>query len=162
MAAPVLVSALSSVHAGVRIVENEKRKMRRGEQRMLKEKGGEVRKKIVLIDENPDVGLFNALQQEGYEVVTCESPQKAWGLVHLFRPHFVIVHFHRPSIRDVAQLQECRALAAGAPVIIATSVPGYETIMKALEEGATAFLFLPIKPEAVRNMLEGLESSANR
>lgn len=127
----------------------------------LKRSAAEVVKKILLIDDNPDIALFTALQQEGYEVVTCDSPQKAWGLVYPFRPHAIIVHLHRPTARGVAILQECRALAEGAPVIVATSVPGYETVVKALEEGATAFLFLPTKPPAIRRVLDGLGSSAN-
>jgi len=35
-------------------------------------------KKILLIDDQWDMSLFIALQQEGYEVIACESPQKAW------------------------------------------------------------------------------------
>ena len=35
-------------------------------------------KKILLIDDQWDTSLFIALQQEGYEVIACESPQKAW------------------------------------------------------------------------------------
>jgi DNA-binding NtrC family response regulator len=128
----------------------------------LKRNAVEAGKKILLIDDNPDITLFTALEQEGYEVVTSESAQKAWGLVYPFRPHAIIVHLHRPSARDAAILQECRALAEGVPVIVATSVPGYETIVKALEEGATAFLFLPIKPQAVRKVLDGLEPSVNK
>ncbi|MBI2228264.1 MAG: response regulator transcription factor [Deltaproteobacteria bacterium] len=35
-------------------------------------------KKILLIDDQWDTSLFVALQQEGYEVIVIESPQKAW------------------------------------------------------------------------------------
>jgi len=122
----------------------------------------EVRKRILLIGENPDIALFTALQQEGYEVVCCESPQKAWGLAWPLRPHFIIVHLRQSSRRDSAVLQECRALAEGVPVIVATSVPGHESVMKALEEGATVFLFLPIKPQAVRKVLDGLVPSISK
>lgn len=116
----------------------------------------EMGKKILLIGERPDTQLFTDLQQEGYEVITCESPQKAWGLVYPHPPHCIFVHLLHPSTSDVAVLQECRALADGRPVIAATSVPGYEPVIKALEAGATAFLFLPIKPEAIRKVLDGL------
>ena len=121
-----------------------------------------VKRKILLIGENPDVQLFTALQQEGYEVITCESPQKAWGLVYEFRPHFIIVHLHHTSRRDITVLQECRAMAEGIPIIVTTSVPVHEAVMKALEAGATAFLFLPIKPQAIRKVLDGLEPSINK
>ena len=116
----------------------------------------EARKKILVIAENPDIPFFTGLQQEGYEVVASESPQKAWGLAWPFRPHFIILHLLRPSGRDIALLQECRALAEGAPIIIATSIRGNEAVMKALEEGATAFLSLPVEPATVRRVLDNL------
>ncbi|MBI4490625.1 MAG: response regulator [Deltaproteobacteria bacterium] len=119
----------------------------------------EPRKRILLIGENPDIAFFTGLQQEGYEVIACESPQKAWSLVFPYRPDFIIVHLHHPSRRDIAILQECRALAEGVPIIVATSVPGNEALMKALEEGATAFLSLPVKPQTIRKVLDELEPS---
>ncbi len=119
----------------------------------------EPRKRILLIGENPDIAFFTGLQQEGYEVIACESPQKAWNLVFPYRPDFIIVHLHHPSRRDIAILQECRALAEGVPIIVATSVPGNEALMKALEEGATAFLSLPVKPQTIRKVLDELEPS---
>src|SRR5678815_448376 len=118
------------------IVGYEKRKMRRGDKRMMKERTREVRTKILLIGENPDIQLFTSLQKEGYEAITCESPQKAWPLVYAFRPHLIIVHLRHPSRNDIATLQECRAMAEETPVVVATSVPGHETVMRALEEGA--------------------------
>ena len=41
----------------------------------------------MLIGENPDINFFTALQQEGYEVIACESPEKAQPLVYVFQPH---------------------------------------------------------------------------
>jgi DNA-binding NtrC family response regulator len=118
-------------------------------------------KKILLIDEKSDTPLFVSLQHEGYEVIACESPQKAWGLVYPTRPCFIIVHLHHPSRRDIDALQECRALAEGVPVLVATSLPGNEGVMKALEERATAFLSLPVKPDSMGRILTELEKSIN-
>lgn len=117
----------------------------------------QVRKRILLIDHKPNIPLSTALQEEGYEVIACESPQLAWGLVFPFRPHCIIVHLHRPSSRDMAALQECHALAEGVPIIVAASVPGNEAVMKALEERNTSFLPLPVRPGTIRKTLDGLE-----
>ena len=92
--------------------------------------------------ENPDIKFVAALQQEGYEAIASESPEKAWPLVLAFRPHLIIVHLRHPSRSDTATLQECNAMAAGIPIVVATSVPGHETVMQALEEAATSFLSL--------------------
>ncbi len=115
-----------------------------------------VRKKIVLIDDERDAALFSGLHQDGYEVIVCDSAQKAWALVFPFRPQLIVVHLHQLSRKDTLTLQECRALADGVPIVVATSVAGQESIRFALEEGATSFLSLPANPEAIRRVLDGL------
>lgn len=118
----------------------------------------ELKRKILLIGEQPDTQLFSALQEEGYEVIACESAQKAWGLVYEFRPHCIVVYLHHLSRSDVDVLQECRAMAEGVPILVATSLAGNETVMKALEEGATAFLSLPVESESLKKVLDELDS----
>ena len=125
----------------------------------MKRKGQEGRTKILLIGENPDIPLFTALQKEGYEAIASESPDKAWPLVYAFRPHLIIVHLRHPSRNDIATLQECRVLAEGIPIVVATSVPGHETIMRALEEGATSFLSLPVDGAKIKKILDDLMTS---
>jgi len=127
----------------------------------MRRKAMVVRKKILVIGDKGHTQLFSSLQEEGYEVIACDSAQKAWGLVYPFRPHFIVVHLHHPSQRDMAVLQECHAMAEGVPIIVATSVPGNEAVMKALEEGATAFLSLPMEPQSIRKVLDELEHPVN-
>lgn len=126
---------------------------------MMKEKGKANKTKILLIGENPDIQLFNALQREGYEAIASESPQKAWPLVYAFHPHLIIVHLRHPSRNDIATLQECRAVAREIPIVVATSVPGHETVMRALEEGATSFLSLPIERAKIKRIVDDLVAS---
>jgi len=125
----------------------------------VKREAAEVVKRILLFDEELDLQLLAALREEGYEVFTCESLYKAWGVHFLYRPHCIIVHLQRPSKRDVTILQECRAMAKGFPVIAAISTAGDEAVMKALEEVATAFIFLPVKPQTIRKILQSLALS---
>src|SRR3989304_9461994 len=91
-------------------------------------------KKILLIDDQWDTSLFIALQQEGYEVIACESPQKAWGLVWTFRPHFIIIHLTNPSRADISTLQGCGVLAGGVPIVIAAPNSGSGDILTGLEK----------------------------
>jgi DNA-binding NtrC family response regulator len=126
---------------------------------MRKKKTMEVRTRILLIGENPDLQLFAALQREGYETIASESPEKAWPLVYAFRPHLIIVHLRHPSRSDIATLQECRAVAERIPIVVATSVPGHETVMRALEEGATSFLSLPVEGAKIKKVLDDLVAS---
>lgn len=121
----------------------------------------EGEKKILLIDEKLDTSLYIALRDEGYEVVACESSKRAWNLVYPFRPQFIVIHLPQPSRNDVAVLQECRAMAKGVPIIVATSQPKQERIVKMLEDRVASFLSLPVAPHAVRRLLDELEPSVN-
>jgi DNA-binding NtrC family response regulator len=131
-----------------------KRERHRAEYRAMKKKTAKARTRILLIGENPDAVLFTALQHEGYEAIECDSPQNARDVVDGFRPHLLFVHLRRPA--DVATLQECHLLADGIPIVVATSVPGYETVMRALEGGATSFLFLPLEPAKIKKVVDDL------
>lgn len=119
----------------------------------------EVRTKILLIGENPDIQFFTALQHEGYEAIICESPQKAWSLVYAFRPHLIVVHLRHPSRNDIAILQECRAMIEGIPIVVVTSAPGHEAVMRALEEGATSFLSLPVEAAKIKKIVDDIVAS---
>jgi DNA-binding NtrC family response regulator len=150
----ILVSGLPSIYADAYGPHSFLRR-----KCMIKEKGNELKTKIMLIGLNPDINFLTALKQEGYEAIASESPETAWPLVYAFRPHLIIVHLRYPSRSDIATLQECKAMAAGIPIVVATSVPGHETVMEALEEGATSFLSLPIERAKIKQIVDDLVSS---
>ena len=116
------------------------------------------REKILLINGKSETSLLVSLEQEGYDVTVCESPQRAWGFVYPIRPHFIILHLEQPSSKDIYGLQECRALADGVPLIIAIHASQSEAFIKELGEPVPRFLYLPLKPKAVKEALDGLES----
>jgi len=116
-------------------------------------------KKILLVDDQWDISLFIALQQEGYEVIACESPQKAWGRVWTFRPHFIIIHLSNPSRADISTLQGCGVLAGGVPIIIAAPGSGSGAIIKALEKVAPVYLSFPLGPYGIGKILAELDKS---
>lgn len=117
----------------------------------------ENRKRILLINGKSET-LLVGLEQEGCEVTICESPQKAWGFIYPTRPHFIILHLEQPGNGNIYALQECRALADGVPLIIAVQASQSESFIKELGESVSRFLYLPLKPNAVREALHGVES----
>jgi DNA-binding NtrC family response regulator len=129
----------------------------RAKYRAMKKNTTKAKTRILLIGENPDAVLSTALQHDGYEALECDSPQSARDLVDAFRPHLLVVHLRHPA--DVATLQECHLLADGIPIVVATSVPGHETVMRALEGGATSFLFLPLEPAKIKKLVDDLLGS---
>jgi DNA-binding NtrC family response regulator len=110
-------------------------------------------KKILLIDDQSETSLFITLQQEGYEVIVVESPQKAWSVVWTLRPHFIIIHLTNPSREDICSLQGCGVLAGGVPIIISAPISGREVIIKALKKVAPVFLSFPLGPYGIRRIL---------
>jgi DNA-binding NtrC family response regulator len=122
----------------------------------VKRKAREARTKILFIGENADIALLTALKREGYETAACESPQEAWASIYGFRPHLIMVHLSHSGRTDIAVLQECRLMAEGIPIVVTTSIPGHETAMKALEEGATSFLFLPLERAKIKKVVDDL------
>ena len=118
-----------------------------------------AQKKILLIDDQSDTSLFIGLQQEGYEVIAVESPQKAWGVVWTLQPHCIIIHLTNLSRRDISTLQGCGVLAGGVPIIIAAPVSGSGTLIKALENIAAVFFSFPMGPYGIGEILHHLEMS---
>ena len=116
-------------------------------------------KKILLIDDQSETSLFIALQQEGYEVIRCESPQKAWRVVWMLRPHVIVIQLTNPSRGDISTLQGCGVLAGGVPIIIAAPLSGSEVIIKALEKVAAVFLSFPLGRYGIGKILCDLDMS---
>lgn len=123
----------------------------------VKKKIIEERKRILLIGERPDIELFATLGHEGYEVATLESPYRAWGVHLLYKPHFIIVHLRYS--KDIAILEECVAMVGRVPVVAAISILAKEALVKAVKEKAASFVFLPVKPQTIREALQSLELS---
>jgi DNA-binding NtrC family response regulator len=113
-------------------------------------------KKILVIDNDKDSALSTGLTQEKYHVVHCDSVQKAWGLVYPHRPHLIILRLYNSNGAALAELQECRALAEGVPIVVAVSGHLNPTLVKALQHGAAAVLPALSTPESIRGALRGL------
>jgi DNA-binding response OmpR family regulator len=72
--------------------------------------GARKLKKILLIDEDKDSALSATLEQKGYDLIHCDSVQKAWGLVYPHRPQLIVLHLYDTNRLGLSNLQECRAL----------------------------------------------------
>ena len=118
----------------------------------------ENKKKILLIDGKSETSLLAVLEQEWCDITVCDSPQKAWGFVYPIRPDVIILHLQHLSSKDIYALQECLALADGVPVIIATGASRIDAFTEKLGRVVPRFLSLPLKLDAVREVLHGLES----
>jgi DNA-binding NtrC family response regulator len=119
-------------------------------------------KKVLLIDEDKDSALSAALLQEGYDIVHCDSVQNAWSRVYPHRPHLIVLHLYDSNGAGLSDLQECRALAEGVPVILAISAQLKRAFIKAMQHGAAVVLAASSTPESVTEVLHHLEASMMR
>ena len=115
-------------------------------------------KQILLIDPKKDRILSAAVSREGYDVIQCDSVRKAWCLVYPHRPHLIILRLDSSKGPALADWQECLALAEGVPIILATSAPAHETLIKNPRYRPSAFLTLPLAPGSIRKMVSDLEA----
>jgi len=116
-------------------------------------------KKILLIDKNRQSGLSAALAEEGYDVIHCDSVQRAWSFVYPHRPHLIVIHLNHLNSEALGDLQECHALAEGVPIILTTSAQVTETLRKTLQHRAAAILDPPSMLKGFREALHNLDIS---
>ena len=119
-------------------------------------------KKILLIDDSKDAGVFGALAKARYDVIHCDSVRKAWGLVYPHPPHLIIIHMDDPNRKGLADLHECRALAKGVPIILATSAQLDPALTKTLRHWGAGIFSLPSAPKAKRKVFDDPQVSAMR
>ena len=117
-----------------------------------------VIKKILLIDNEKSSALATVLEREGYDVVHCDCVQKAWNFVYPLRPHLIILSLRNSNGVALSDLHECRALANGVPIVVATSVHPTRALLNALPHGAAAVVADSLTPKIVRATLHDLET----
>jgi DNA-binding NtrC family response regulator len=119
----------------------------------------EETKKILLIDNETNSALATALGREGHHVVRCDCVQKAWNLVYPQRPHLIILSIHKSDGAALSDVHECRALAGGVPIVLASSAHISRDLLNALPRGAAAVVADSLTPESARAMLENPQPS---
>lgn len=122
----------------------------------------EIKRRVLLIDERGDAHLRAALADSGGKLSSCNSPKDAWDLIYPVPPHFIVVRLYHPNTEDVTMLQECRFMAKGAPIVVATTYEQTEVLKDVLEDRPAAFLLLPAGRDDVIRVFSEVEQSANQ
>ena len=111
-------------------------------------------KKILLIDNETNSALAMALERDGHRVVRCDCVQNAWDLLYPQRPHLIIFRIHKSDGATLSDVHECRALAGGVPIVLATSAHLSRALLNALPRGTAAVVADSLTQESARAMLE--------
>lgn len=110
---------------------------------------------ILIIDDEPEANetLTDILEEEGYRVVSAETG--AQGLEHAQRQpfHVVLLDLKLPDRNGLDILQDLVQLDPGQRVIVATGYATVENAIKALNQGAYAYITKPLNIEELKALI---------
>jgi DNA-binding NtrC family response regulator len=97
-------------------------------------------KRILLIDDEPDSAVPSAFARKQCHVVHCDCVRKAWNCVYPQRPDVIVFRLRHCDKITLADLHECRAIAGSVPIVVATSFPLDEAVLRTLSRGTAAII----------------------
>ncbi len=102
-------------------------------------RAGELRR-ILLIDRDPQSRLASQLALDGRRRLHCACVRAAWHLIYPHRPQAIVLHLYEAGAAALADLHECRALAGGAPIVLALSGAPTPELLEGARHGTTVVL----------------------
>ncbi|MCK4839492.1 MAG: sigma-54-dependent Fis family transcriptional regulator [Desulfobulbaceae bacterium] len=100
---------------------------------------------ILIVDDEPNYRLIlsEIVKEEGYEVLTAESAEKAMPIVRDTDLDLVITDMRMPGMGGMELLKEVKIFNTNLPVIMITAFGEVEKAVKAMQTGAFNYLTKP-------------------
>jgi DNA-binding response OmpR family regulator len=114
-------------------------------------------KKIILVvdDDKSILRTFTRiLQKSGYEIETAETGKEAMEKAENSHYDLALVDIRLPDMDGTDLLAKLKRQLQHTVKIMITGFPSLETGVKALDEGADAYLVKPVKPQELLVLLE--------
>lgn len=104
---------------------------------------------ILIVDDEPNYRLIlsEIAKEEGYEVLTAESAEKAMPIVRATDLDLVITDMRMPGMDGMEFLKEIKIFDPELPVIMITAFGEVEKAVKAMQTGAFNYLTKPFNNE---------------
>jgi DNA-binding NtrC family response regulator len=108
-------------------------------------------RQILIVDNEPEMCslLSDILKEEGYEVATATSGEKALGKMGENAFAVVITDLNMKGMPGMTLLKEIRRLHPDINVIIMTAFGSVETAIKAMKQGAYDYVMKPVKSDEI-------------
>lgn len=138
--------------------------MMQQEQRERRLAMGEPRKKVLVVDDDPDdVKMISMiLEPEGYDVITAENGEEALEKVESEGPDLILLDVMMPELDGFAACAKLKASpeSKGIPVVLLTGVAKQITktrypIDGVLRAEAEEYLEKPVDPEELLKVVAG-------
>jgi len=98
--------------------------------------------------------LKNIFDTGQYELNIATSGEEARRLFSEHDPHLILLDYHLPDVNGTELLEEFRAEAPDAAIIIVTADTDPELALTIMRKGANAYIRKPFLPEYVRTVCE--------
>ena len=115
-----------------------------------------ARKTILVVDDDKSIlrTFTRILQKNGYEIETAETGKEAIEKADNRHYDLALVDIRLPDMDGTDLIAKLKKQLQRTVKIMITGFPSLETGVKALDEGADAYLVKPVKPQDLLVLLE--------
>jgi DNA-binding response OmpR family regulator len=116
----------------------------------------EHKKTILVVDDDKSIlrTFARILQKNGYEIETAETGKEAMEKAENRHYDLALVDIRLPDMDGTDLLAKLKKQLLNTVKIMITGFPSLESGVKALDEGADAYLVKPVKPQELLVLLE--------
>jgi DNA-binding response OmpR family regulator len=115
-----------------------------------------AKKTILVVDDDKSIlrTFTRILQKSGYEIEVAETGKEAMEKAETHTFDLALVDIRLPDMDGTDLLAKLKKQLQHTVKIMITGFPSLETGVKALDEGADAYLVKPVKPQELLMLLE--------
>ena len=115
-----------------------------------------TQKTILVVDDDKSIlrTFTRILQKNGYDIDTAETGKEAMEKAENRQYDLALVDIRLPDMDGTDLLAKLKKPLQNTVKIMITGFPSLETGVKALDEGADAYLVKPVKPQELLVLLE--------
>ena len=115
-----------------------------------------AKKRILVIDDDKSIlrTFTRILQKNGYEIDIAETGREALEKTETNCYDLALIDIRLPDMDGTDLLVKMQKTMRDAVKIMITGFPSLENGVKALDEGADAYLVKPVKPEELLMLIE--------
>jgi DNA-binding response OmpR family regulator len=113
-------------------------------------------KTILIVDDDKSIlrTFARILQKNGYEIDAVETGKEALEKADAKKYDLALLDIRLPDMDGTELLAKMKKQLQNTIKIMITGFPSLETGVKALDEGADAYLVKPVKPEELLMLIE--------
>jgi DNA-binding response OmpR family regulator len=115
-----------------------------------------AKKRILVVDDDKSIlrTFTRILQKNGYEIDVAETGREALEKTETNCYALALIDIRLPDMDGTDLLAKMQKTTRDAVKIMITGFPSLENGVKALDEGADAYLVKPVKPEELLALIE--------